>query len=69
MDTTTTPVLNAATQLVAPLVKLATDSGLLQDPTHPKLADVLNPVAAPVVKVIENYCDHNPCLKIDIKLF
>jgi hypothetical protein len=66
-DVTTTPVLNVVNQVLPEVLKIATDNGLnpIPDLQHLKPADVLGPVAAPLVapvtKAIDNYCDHNWC--------
>ncbi len=59
------PLLEAATPVVTDAIELATKSGVippLPDPNKPAtIVPYVVPGAGPVIKGVENYCDHNPC--------
>ena len=61
---TTTPVLNVATQVITPLIKIGTDLNMIPNKDHPVSFILPGPVPQKIVEGIGNFCDHNPCPKI-----
>jgi hypothetical protein len=65
VDVTTAPMLEAGSQVVTTVAKIATDNNFLPDPAHPGTIITQSVVPGPIGKAIgnavNNYCDHNRC--------